>query len=99
MTTVIHKQSIFPEPTKIVDTIEVYFPRSARILTIAGQRGIPTVWYECDLHDTDGKATLRRYRIVGTGSEVEQRPHEHTEYRATVVGDYFVWHVYEVTTT
>jgi hypothetical protein len=70
-------------------------PKSAKILTLAMQKGIPCIWA---IVDTESKETeIKDIIQYGTGESLEPFKGEH-KYIGTLQedGGRFIWHVFEL---
>jgi hypothetical protein len=67
--------------------------KGARILTVQMQRGIPTLWYECDPKADTEK---RLFALMPTGGIWGSLDPNAMKYIGTVQEANLVWHVYEV---
>ena len=72
----------------------IAMPSGARVLTVADQRGEPTLWAQVD---TDSQVCSRAFVVVGTGHPISTRYGDSLIYVGTAFCGGFVWHVYEVT--
>lgn len=68
---------------------ELEYPRYSNVVKIDMQNGVPCMWI---FVDTDSEVVKRKFRIYGTGHEVE----DGNVYRGTFFQGMFVWHVFEV---
>lgn len=85
----IWKAEIRPNARKYGPTweIEVPAPRGSRAISVALQDGRPTVWFEVDMEQPEGR--LRLYS-VGTGFG----PLPNGRFIGTIIEGEFVWHIY-----
>ena len=75
------------------ETQQVAMPVGARVVHVAAQDRVPTVWAEVEV-PAEGQPTtmmMRMFRIVGTGARVPDR----FEHRGVAFLDPYVFHVYE----
>jgi hypothetical protein len=70
-------------------TMKLPWSREDRLLLIAEQHGIVTLWAE---QEDERAVDTREFRLVGTGSE---RPPGYEHVGSAIVGE-TVWHVYAV---
>lgn len=90
-------KTIWKFPLNVADEQVVSMPRDAIVLDVQVQYGIPCIWALVELNEPFFEET-RKFRTIGTGSEVPDDIDEHT-YVGTyqLVGGKFVGHVFEVT--
>lgn len=97
----IHKYKIHAsgDPNRI---IRVEMPEQARILSVQQQQHeqYPLIDDNRDLTiwamvDTNNNLVKRKFRIIGTGQEIEDENHIRYGYCGTVVTSTYVWHVFE----
>jgi len=81
-------KTIWKFPLAITDRQVLPMPPGAKILSVAPQAGILTLWAEVQ---PDLTPTSRRVTIVGTGNPIPAHP---GEFVGTAVMPPFVWHVY-----
>lgn len=67
---------------------EVEMPMVRKFLHFEIQDEVPTVWYE--VHP-ESASDLVIFRFIGTGNDAP-----HGTYRATLLQEPYVWHLYEV---
>lgn len=84
---------IYKYPFPVDDLIVIGTHRSAELLSVQDQRGMLCFWF---LVDTDEPLTNYRYRVYGTGHQIDV-PALLLTHRATVqqLDGAWVWHVFE----
>ena len=83
--------TIYKYPFRIDDAVTLLLPVNAKVLRVAAQNGIPTMWM---LHNTNTEVvTARTFRVYGTGHEILDI--ESLIYVGTFELNRFVWHVFE----
>lgn len=70
----------------------VIMPVNSKIVHVALQDGLPTLWYEYQRHQFLPSNMEVTFRVNGTGWAIA----DNEEYIGTAVGDNFVWHVYRL---
>ncbi len=85
-------KTIFKQILGIADGQEVTMPEGAKILHLGKQKGVPTIWYECDPEKTPVEVVVRCF---GTGYSMPDDM-SGMEYIGTVItyNDMGVWHYY-----
>ncbi len=87
---------IFKYQLKLTDEQELKLPKSASILSVINQNGVPTVYVLID--DEEKETFTWNFYIVGTGN-----PADHIDYHSsfkilhflnTIQIDPFVWHIF-----
>lgn len=84
--------SIWKFPFTIVDHPVLAMPAGAKILSVQVQRGVPCIWAEVD---PEAREEARRFRLVGTGHEVDLAEHRHVG--TFQVREDLVFHLFEPT--
>lgn len=74
---------------KSVTTIEM--PKSAEVLTIQMQNGIPCIWAKLN---PDQEKQLRTFMLIGTGHSFED--FGNLNYIGTIQDSYYVFHCFEL---
>lgn len=59
--------TIWKFPFKITDCIELRMPKSAEILSVQVQHGIPCIWAGIKL---DNGTEMRKFKVLGTGHPI-----------------------------
>ncbi len=61
---------VYKYPLRIDDETEVMMPMGAQVLAVQEQQGCPCIWA---LVDPNAISTRRRFRIAGTGHDIQWR--------------------------
>jgi len=72
--------------------IVVQIPKGAEILSIQMQKGVPCIWYICNIEEHE--IERRTFLCIGTG---ESFYHSKMKYINTVQDGPYVWHFFERT--
>ena len=88
----IYKYSMYDVVDVFSGTVELEIPKEAKILSIDSQHSKPCLWV---LVDDGAEKETRRFRIVGTGQEID---FDYSKYVGTWLQDNgtFVWHLFEI---
>ena len=81
--------TIYKYPFAIQDYVSLQLLRSAKILKVEYQEGIPCLWAAVN---TDQPLVENKFRIFGTGHEIPRYIGGHV---ATFQQKTFVWHMFE----
>jgi len=87
-------ETIWKFPLKITDGAQlVPMPKDAEVLCVDVQRGVICIW---TLVESEAPTEIRKFRIYGTGHEMDIN--EDVVYIGSVqmLGGALVWHVFEV---
>ena len=82
-------RSVWKFPLRVTEVQVVTMPRAAKILSVAMQHGVPTLWAWVDPH---APTEERLIGLVGTG-HLAPYPDE-ADYLGTVFDGPLVWHVF-----
>ena len=83
---------VYKYPIQLSDMVELSMPAGARVLLVAAQHGVGTMWAEVDdlaLYE------VRRFRIFGTGHAI---PDDSLIHVGSFLDGDFVWHLFEAIT-
>jgi hypothetical protein len=86
-------KTIWKYAVPVQDEFEIEMPMGSQVLSVQTQGSVPRIWV---LVNPEEKAKLtRRFRVVGTGHEIEE---EHIEFIDTfqVNGGQYIFHVFEI---
>lgn len=78
----------FGEDLGVLDAVKL--PRNAKVVLVAEQNGVPTIWAVVD-HEEGTAPALRTYRLFGTG-QVCPPADQHV---GSVVCGNFTWHIFK----
>lgn len=81
--------------TLLADDFELDMPQGAVLLTFGAQNDCPCLWA---LVDPSAQTTVRRFRLAGTGHDLDYAPEQLTFIGTTLLrNDRLVLHLFEVT--
>ena len=80
----------YPIPALLAITYEM--PEDAKLLHVADQHGVPTMWFEVD---KDKLSESREFVVIGTGHEIHEEPWYVLNHIGSTMSGVFVWHIYE----